>query len=72
MDAEELIDKYLAEHVDAVINRKANWQFYKDGKTGKKMWYNDWYGEDPDWDWLERHNDPSMDTKSPFELTSIP
>ncbi len=24
MDAEELIDEYLAEHIDAVINRKVN------------------------------------------------
>ncbi len=72
MDAEELIDEYLTEHVDAVINRKVNWQFYTDRKTGKKMWYNDWYRDNPDWDWLGGHDDPSMDTKSPFKPTSIP
>ncbi len=72
MDTEELIDKYLTEHVDMVNTRKPNWQFHLNPRTGKKMWYNDWYGEDKDWDWLGGHNDPSMDTKSPFEPTSIP
>ncbi len=74
MDAEELIDEYLAEHVDMVNTRKANWQFYLNPKTGEKMWYDDWYSDEwnEDWEWLGGHDDPSMDTKSPFELTSIP
>ncbi len=73
MDTEELIDEYLAEHVDMVISRAANWQYYTDWRTGKKMWYDDWYKEENvDWDWLGGHDDPSTDTKSPFELTSIP
>ncbi len=72
MDAEELIDEYLAEHVDMVNSRKTNWQCHENPLTGKKMWYDDWYRKDRDWDWLGGHNDPSMDTKSPFEPMSIP
>ncbi len=36
MDAEELIDEYLAEHVDMVNARKANWQFYLNQEQAKK------------------------------------
>ncbi len=72
MDAEELINEYLAKHVDMVNSRKANWQCHENPLTGEKMWYDDWYGEDRDWDWLGGHDDPSMDTKSPSELTSMP
>ncbi len=69
MDTEELIDEYLAEHVDMVISRQGDWQSYMDIFTGKKRWYQE---EDADWDWLGGHNDSSMETKSPFEPTSIP
>ncbi len=74
MDAKELIDEYLAEHVDMVNARKANWQFYLNPRTGKKMWYDDWDSDEysQDWKWLGGHNDPSMDTKSPFEPMNIP
>ncbi len=51
MDAEELIDEYLAKHVD-VVNLKGNnwsWQSYTDPFTKKKVWY---IQEDTDWDWL--------------------
>ncbi len=41
MDAKELIDEYLAEHVDMVNSRKANGmedgQSYMDPFTGKKV-----------------------------------
>ncbi len=70
MDAEELIDEYLAEHVD-MVNHKGDdwsWQSYTDPFT-KKVWY---IQEDMDWDWLGGHDDPSMDTKLPWELVEIP
>ncbi len=47
-----------------VNNGKANWRYHENPLTGKKMWYEDWYGEDRDWDWLGGHDDPSTDTKS--------
>ncbi len=69
MDADELIEEFLTEHVDMVIDRTANWQSYIDPRTGKKLWYKE---EDTDWDWPGGHDDPSTDTKSPFEPMSIP
>ncbi len=36
MDADELVDKYLAKHVDMVISKRADWQSYMDKRTGKK------------------------------------
>ncbi len=71
MDTNELVDKYLAKHIDMVNSCKADWQdwqSYMDPFTGKKVWYD----QEEDWDWLEGHDDPSMDTKSPLEPTSIP
>ncbi len=71
MDTQELIDEYLTEHVDMVNAKKANWQFHINLRTGEKMWYDDWYWESEDWDWLGGHDDSSMDTKSPFKPMSI-
>ncbi len=71
MDADELVDEYLAEHIDMVNSRKANWQdwqSYTDPFTRRKVWYD----QEEDRDWLGGHDDPSTDTKSPFELMSIP
>ncbi len=39
MDADELIDDYLTEHVDMVISKQADWQSYTDPRTGKKVFY---------------------------------
>ncbi len=39
MDVEELINKYLAKHIDMVNNRMEDWQSYTDPVTGKKVWY---------------------------------
>ncbi len=74
MDTEELIDEYLAEHVNMVNSRKANWQCYEDPLMGEKRWYDHWYKDNADWEWLGGRgmDDPSTDTKSPFEPTSIP
>ncbi len=68
MDAKELIDEYLAEHVDVVSSRMEDWQSYMDPVTGKKVWYD----QEQLWDILRGHDDPSTDTKSPLEPTSIP
>ncbi len=37
MDTDELINKYLAKHVDMVISKQADWQSYTDPRTGKKV-----------------------------------
>ncbi len=68
MDADELIEEFLAKHVDMVIDKPGNWQSYMDPRIGKKVWYD----EDELWEWLGGHNDPSMDTKLPFKLDNIP
>ncbi len=68
MDANELIEEFLTEHVDGVIDRPPNWQSYTDPFTGKKVWYD----KDELWEWLGGHNNSSMDTKLPFKLMSIP
>ncbi len=71
MDAEELIDEYLTEHVD-MVNHKGDdwsWQSYTDPFTKKKVWY---IQEEADWDWLGGHDDSSMDIKLPWEPMSIP
>ncbi len=70
-DTEELIDKYLAKHVDMVNSRKANfedWQSYMDPFTGKKVWYN----QEQLWDIFRGNDNPTTYTKSPFKPTSIP
>ncbi len=70
MDADELIDEYLAEHVDMVSDKKEDWEFYTDPRTGRKLRN---YKELWDlFDIFSGHNDPSTDTKSPFEPMSIP
>ncbi len=68
MDADELIEEFLAEHIDMVINKTPDWHFYIDPFTKKRVWYD----QEEDWDWLRDHNDSSTDMKLPFELTSIP
>ncbi len=37
MDANELIDEYLAEHVDMVNTKKEDWEYHTDPRTGKKL-----------------------------------
>ncbi len=72
MDAEELINEYLAKHVDMVNSRKANgmedWQSYKDPFTRKKVWYD----QEQLWDLFGGPDKQAAETKSPFEPTSIP
>ncbi len=68
MDADELIDEYLAEHVEAVIKRQEDWQSYTDPFMGKKVWYD----QEQLWDLFGGNDDPSTYMKSPFEPTSIP
>ncbi len=68
MDANELIEEFLTKHIDMVINKAPeDWHFYIDPFTKKRVWYD----QEEDWDWLGGHDDSSMDTKSPFEPTSI-
>ncbi len=68
MDTDELIEEFLAEHVNKVNTQPANWQSYMDPWTGRKVWYN----EDEMWKLLGGHDDPLMDTKSPFEPDNTP
>ncbi len=35
MDADELIDDYLAEHVDMVNGKKEDWEYHTDPRTGR-------------------------------------
>ncbi len=68
MDTDELIEEFLAEHVDTVTNHPSKqWRFYIDSFTGKQVWYN----EEAMWDEFGGHDNASMNTKSPFEPTSI-
>ncbi len=41
MDADELIEEFLAEHIDKINIRSPNWQSYTDPRTEKKVWYNE-------------------------------
>ncbi len=41
MDADELIEEFLAEHIDKINTRSPNWQSYTDPRTEKKVWYNE-------------------------------
>ncbi len=68
MDAEELIDEYLAEKENHTNNETVDWQFYMEPFTRRKVWYN----QELDWDIFCGHDDPLTDTKLLFELTSIP
>ncbi len=70
MDADELIDDYLAEHVDMVNNEKEDWEYHIDPRTGKKL--RSWDELYELWDIFGGHNDPSTDTKSLSEPMSIP
>ncbi len=68
MDTNELIEDFLAEHIDRIANRTPDWHFYIDPFTKNRVWYD----QEEDWELLGGHDDPSMDTKLPFKLTSIP
>ncbi len=68
MDAEELVDKYLAEKVNRTNHETVDWQSYMDPFTRRKVWYD----QELDWDFFGGNDDPSTYTKSPFEPTSIP
>ncbi len=70
MDADELIDDYLAEHVDMVNGKKEDWEYHTDPRTGKKL--RSWDELYELWDIFGGHNDPSTDTKSQLEPTGIP
>ncbi len=70
MDADELIDDYLAKHVDRVNNEKEDWEYHIDPWTGKKL--RSWDELYELWDIFGRHHDPSTDTKSLLEPMSIP
>ncbi len=70
MDAEELINKYLTEHVDMANNNKEDWEYHIDPRTGKKL--RSWDELYELWDIFGGHNDPSTDTKSPFKPQEIP
>ncbi len=70
MDADKLIKEFLAGHIDHVAECIQEMRYYIDKFNGKKVWYND---EDPAlWELLGGHDDPSMDTKSPFKPDNIP
>ncbi len=70
MDAEELIDEYLAEHVDMVNSKKEDWEYHTDPRTGEKL--RSWDELYELWDIFRGHDDSSTDTKSPWEPMSIP
>ncbi len=70
MDADELIDDYLAEHVDMVNGKKEDWEYHIDPRTGKKL--KSWDELYELWDIFGGHDDPSTDTKSLLKPTSIP
>ncbi len=69
MDADELIDKYLTEHVDMVNAEKELWEYYTNPMTGKKLKnYNEL------WELFDLFGGPDPDhpTKSPKKPESIP
>lgn len=68
MDPDDLVKEFLSKHIDQIHAQPPNWQSYTDPRTGKKVWYD----KDKLWELLEGHDDPSMDTKSPFEPDNIP
>ncbi len=70
MDADEPINKYLAEHVGMVNGKKEDWEYHTDPWMGKKL--KNWDELYELWDIFRGHDDPSTDTKLPLEPTSIP
>ncbi len=60
MDADELINVYLAEHVDMVNSKKEDWEYHIDPRTGKKL--RSWDELYELWDVFGGHDDPSTDT----------
>ncbi len=69
MDADELIDDYLAEHVDMVNGKKEDWEYHTDPRTGKKL--KSWDELYELYDIFGGHDDPSMDTKSLMSLQAL-
>ncbi len=70
MDADELIDDYLAEHVDMVNSKKEDWEYHTDPRTGKKL--KSWDELYELWDLFGGNDDPSTYSKPPYEATEIP
>ncbi len=69
MDANELIEEFLTEHIDIVIAHSSpQWRFYIDPFTGKQVWYN----EEAMWDKFGGYDEQSMYSKPPFEPDNIP
>ena len=68
MDAEELVDKYLAEKVNRTEYETEDWQSYMDPFTGRTVWYD----QQLDWDYFGSNDKPLTYTKSPFEPQEIP
>ena len=70
MDADELIEEYLAEHVDMVNNGKEDWEYHIDPRTGKKL--RSWEELYELWDIFRGNDNPSTETKSPSQPQGIP
>lgn len=75
MDANELVEEFLHENVDAVVTRPL--RCYKNPVTGEELWYRDYYDErfnNGDYDWLggSGTDDPLTNTKSFWEPQEIP
>ena len=70
MDAEELINEYLAEHVGMVNSHKEDWEYHTDPRTRKKL--QSWDELYELWDIFSGHDDSTTNTKSPSEPQEIP
>ncbi len=68
MDAEELIDDYLTRRINRTEHETEDWQSYTDPFTGRQVWYD----QQLDWDQFGGNDDPSTNSKSPYEATEIP
>ncbi len=54
MDADELINDYLAQKIDRTKHEAVDWQAYTDPFTGRQVWYD----QELDWDtiWWQRRS----------------
>ncbi len=68
MDADELIDDYLAQKINRTEHETEDWQSYTDPFTGHQVWYD----QQLDWDQFGGNDDPSTYSKPPYEATEIP
>ncbi len=68
MDADELIDDYLAQKINRTEHEAVDWQSYTDPFTGRQVWYD----QQLDWDQFGGNDDPSTYSKPSFEATEIP